>query len=314
MSFLPLSERGTDSRGQCRADDPRPGDRGAPPAGPGLARARQPLRARPARGRLRGRRGIDRAARPGRSTGSRPGATRSPPRGCTASSCGASRAGWPRRRPRSARPSSTFPGIPCFGRCWSVSCSTSARSPSRAASLSSWLPASSRRCIATTRGSSGSASRPKPARGSATRRPRRSSLSSWRHSPVVTPSPTPRAASGAVDRYLGLLARTVDRLDEAERICGRHHLQRADGSPTVGRSLSARSRRGPPQARASRGCRRGERARPSGPRDRRALGMALAHEIGTPEASPDAPPGARSCRVGRLSSRGGVLDDRVRAR
>ena len=148
-----------------------------------------------------------------------------------------------------------------------------ARSPRRAPSSSSWLPTSSRRCIGTTCGCSGSASRPKPARGWATRRPPPSSLSSWRHSPVATPSPTPRAASGAVDRYLGLLAATLDRLDEAEG-----HLTAAiafneqmGARPWVAHcqhDLAGVLR----TARASRGCRRGRRARPSGPRDRACAG------------------------------------------
>ena len=98
---------------------------------------------------------------------------------------------------------------------------------------------------------------------------------------------------GAVDRYLGLLARTVDRLDEAER-----HLRAAitfneqmGARPWVAHCqhdlagvLRKRGRAGDAAAANALDRQALETAR--------ALGMALAHEIGTPEASPDAPPGA----------------------
>ena len=120
---------------------------------------------------------------------------------------------------------------------------------------------------------------------------------------------------GAVDRYLGLLARDRRSPGRGRTLsAGGHHLQRADGSPTVGRSLSARSRRGPPQARASRGCRRGERARPSGPRDRTCAGYGPRPRDRNTGGIARRSARSAGCRVGRLPSRGGVLDDRVRTR
>ena len=194
MAFLQLSELGRIHEARLALADPRAGDRGAASARPGLARARQSLHARPARGGLRrcggvgGQRGpvdvLDHArARRGFGHANAP----LPPAARTGPGV-RRRGGDPRVRRRLPLVSDVPVGAGLSP------ARHSARSPSRAPSSSSWLPASSRRCIATTCGSLGSASRPKPARGSATRRPRRSSLSNWRHSPVVTPSPTPRAA------------------------------------------------------------------------------------------------------------------------
>ena len=98
---------------------------------------------------------------------------------------------------------------------------------------------------------------------------------------------------GAVDRYLGLLARTVDRLDEAER-----HLRAAI---TFNEQMGARPWVAHCQhdlAGVLRKRGRAGDAAAANALDRQALetahalGMALAHEIGTPEASPDAPPEA----------------------
>ena len=57
-----------------------------------------------------------------------------------------------------------FPWYPCTERRWCVSSWTRARSQRRAPSSRRWLPTSSRCCIGTTSGCSGSASRPRPAR------------------------------------------------------------------------------------------------------------------------------------------------------
>ena len=59
LHVVPPAERGRqDPRGPGRTAHPRAGDRGAPSASPGLARAGQPIHARPARRGLRGSRGV----------------------------------------------------------------------------------------------------------------------------------------------------------------------------------------------------------------------------------------------------------------
>ncbi len=289
MSFLQLSEARQDPRSQGRPGDARPGDRGASSARRGLARARQPLDARPARGGLRGCGGVAgkrgrvavldhaRARRGlGHANASLPPAPRTGP-------------GVARNRRLSGMPSSTSPGIPCTGPCWPVSCSTSARSPSRAPSSRSWQRASSRRYIGTTRGCSGSASLPKPARGWATRPPLPSSMEqlapfAGRHAIAHA-----EGSVGAVDRYLGLLASTLDRHDEAERLLL--------AAITFNEQMGARPWVAHCQHDLAGLLRRRGRAGDSAAADRlvrqalataRALGMALAQEIEVTQPSPDA--------------------------
>ena len=316
MSFLQLSELGRihEARGALR--DPRAGDRGAPSARPGLARARQPLGARAARGRLRGRPRRRSPARPGRSTGSRRGATRSPPRGCTASSCGASRAACAEEEATVRQSVVDFPWYPMFRSvlvCLLLDLGEVAEARTEFEELAagefaalyrdnSWLFGISLAAEACAR------------------------LGDAPAAAVLLEQLAPFAGRhaiahaegsvGRVDRYLGLLAR-----DPRSPRRGR--------TPSDGRDRASTSRMGARpwvahcQHDLAEVLRRRGRAGDAAAADAldrqalataRALGMALAARDRASPRHRRTPRRARSRPVGRVPPRGRVLDDRVRTR